>query len=268
MTLSDLFRSTSLGLICLVWSLSAPAWAVDPADVPHDFRGTFVSCMAKTDFDPVLARDYAEQWLASDTGGDPYAFYCLAVSTFQSGDPVRAAEILEKLSEDAAFRDTDYVVTLVRSAGDLFDAAGELKKAFRAYTKALDKDRFAPALWVDRALIRAALGDFEGMVADLDLALALDANNVEALVFRGSSYLAIDELEAAADDALQALLIEPFNIPGLWLRAQIALASGDAELARSDLERIIERDDEGGFAALAREALEVVSRAAQKSTLE
>ena len=145
--------------------------------------------------------------------------------------------------------------------------AGELELAFRAYSKALDKSRFEPELWVDRALVRAGLGDFEGTLADLDLALALDADNVEALVFRGSSFLATDQLNAAADDALQALLIEPFNIPGLWLRAQIAMAEGDSELAASDLERIIARDT-GRYAGLAREALEVISRAAQKSTLE
>ena len=77
----------------------------------------------------------------------------------------------------------------------------------------------------------------------------------------------VDELDAAADDALQALLLEPFNIPGLWLRAQIALETGDAQLAASDLERIIARD-QGEYANLAREALEIVSWAAQKSTLE
>lgn len=267
MSLSYLFRSLSLGLICLVWSLGSPSWAIDPADVPNDHRGTFVSCMAKGEFDPVLAMDYAEQWLSSDAGGDSFAFYCLAIATFRAGDQLRAAEILENISNDAIFNETKYALSLLRSAGDLFDAAGEPERAFRAYTRALDIDRFEPSIWVDRALVRAALGDYEGTVSDLDLALALDAENVEALVFRGSTYLAIDELDRAADDALQALLIEPFNIPGLWLRAQIALASGDAELASSDLKRIIDRD-EGRFAILASEALEVVSRAAQKSTLE
>lgn len=267
MTLSDIFRRTSIGLICLTTLFAVEGWAIDPEDVPNDFRGTFVSCMAKGEFDPVAAKEYAEQWLASDTGGDPYAFYCLAVWTFHTGDPRRAAEILENLSEDPVLRDTDYALTLLRSAGDLFDAAGELELAFRAYSKALDQNRFEPELWVDRALVRAALGDFAGTLADLDLALALDADNVEALVFRGSSYLAVDQLDAAADDALQALLLEPFNIPGLWLRAQIALETGDAQLAASDLERIIARD-QGQYANLAREALEIVSWAAQKSTLE
>ena len=267
MTLSDLFRQTSLGLICIALLFPAPASAIDPKDVPNDFRGTFVSCMTKGEFDPVAAREYAEQWMASDTGGDAYAFYCLAVWTFHTGEPRRAAEIFENLSEDPVLRHSDYALTLLRSAGDLFDVAGELELAFRAYSKALDKSRFEPELWVDRALVRAGLGDFEGTLADLDLALALDADNVEALVFRGSSFLATDQLNAAADDALQALLIEPFNIPGLWLRAQIAMAEGDSELAASDLERIIARDT-GRYAGLAREALEVISRAVQKSTLE
>lgn len=259
---------TSLGLICCTSIALQPAQAFSPADVPDDFRGTYVSCMAKGEFDPVAAKEYAEQWLASDVGGDPFAFYCLAVWTFQTGDARRAAEIMERLSEHPDVRDTAYALQFLRSAGDLYDAAQASTPAFRAYSKALDRKPDDPSLWVDRALVRGEMGDFEGTISDLNAALDLDAENVEALVFRGSSYLAIDQLDTAADDALQALLLEPFNIAGLWLRAQIAMAQGDAELAARDLERIIARD-QGGFAPKAREALSLIARAAaQKSTLE
>lgn len=264
----DVLRAIIFALICLVWFGGRPAAAFTPEDVPNDFRGTFVSCMAKGESDPVAARDYAEQWLVSDTGGDDYAFYCLAIWTFHTGDPLRAAEIFERLSEQSGVRDSAYAGEFLRTAGDLYDAAKAPERAFRAYSKALERNRDLPDLWVDRALVRAELGDYEGTIADLDAALQLDSENVEALVFRGSSFLATDQLAAAADDALQALLLEPFNIPGLWLRAQIAMVEGDRALAIRDLERIIARD-QGGFAERAREALEVIVRAtAQKSTLE
>ena len=150
----------------------------------------------------------------------------------------------------------------------MFDAAEDPEQAFRAYSKALERNREEPGLWVDRALVRATFGDFDGTIRDLDQALALNAASVEALVFRGASYLAIDALDAAADDALQALLLEPFNLSALWLRAQIAFAEGDTDLAISDLERILARDS-GGFAARARQALAAIDQdQAQKSTLE
>ena len=268
MTVSDLFRVTSLALICLGWAGVRPAVAFDPQDVPNAFRGTYVSCMAKGEVDPVAAREHAEQWLTSGTGGDRFAFYCLAISTFRAGDPRRAAEIMERLSENPDVRVTDYAWQFLRASGDLFDAAEDPEQAFRAYSKALERNREEPGLWVDRALVRATFGDFDGTIRDLDQALALNAASVEALVFRGASYLAIDALDAAADDALQALLLEPFNLSALWLRAQIALAEGDTDLAISDLERILARDS-GGFAARARPALAaIIQDQAQKSTLE
>jgi len=267
MKLSDLFCLRNLGLICLGVLASSTAWAFEPNDVPNDFRGTFVNCMAKGEADPVAGKEYAGQWLGSDAGGEAFAYFCLAVYTYRTGEPERAAELLESLAEHSDVRETDYRLRFVSFAGDLFDAAGDYEAAFRAYSKALDVTRFEPRLWVDRALARAALGDFEGTIEDLNLALALDADNVEALVFRGSSYLAVDEWTLAADDALQALLIEPFNVSALWLRSQIALAEGDYELAVRDLERIVERDL-GDLGAKAQEALSVLSAANQKSTFE
>lgn len=267
MTLRVLFHRTSLGLICLSLSMAAPSRAFDPADVPVDFRGTFVSCLAKSEIDPVSAMDYAEQWLTSDHGGDAYGFYCLALATFQSGDPLRAAELMERLGEHPDVRDSENAVRFVRLAGDFYDAAGDPKKAFRALSKALDSRRFDPELWIDRALILASMGDLEGTLADLNLALALEPNNVDALVFRGSSFLAVKQYSRAADDALQALLLEPFNVSALWLRSQIAVVEGDRELAIADLRRIIQRGD-GPLADRAKDALEILEQADQKSTLE
>ena len=60
-------------------------------------------------------------------------------------------------------------------------------------------------------------------------------------MFRGSAYRAVGELDRATD-ALQALLLEPDNLPGLWLAADVARAEGDAASARSFLQRIIARD--------------------------
>lgn len=267
MTLREPFRRASIGLTCLSLGMAAPCAAFDPADVPTDYRGTFVSCMAKGEVDPVSALDYAEQWLISDLGGEAYGFYCLAIATFQTGEPVRAAELLEDLAEHPAVRDTPDAVRFYRLAGDFFDGGGAPERAFRVLSKALDRARFDPSLWIDRALIRASLGDFEGTIADLDLALALDPDNVDALVFRGSGFLAVRDYDRAADDALQALLLEPFSLTALWLRAQVALAEGDRQLAIADLERITARDD-GMLAERAREALRVLKNADQKSTLE
>ena len=267
MKLSVLFRAPSLALILLLSSLGATAWAFEPDEVADGFRGTFVNCMAKGQSDPVNGRQYAAEWLASEAGGEIYARYCLAVWTFQSGEPTVAAELLMNLADDQGVRDTPQSTRFLVLAGDIFDSIGAFPEAFRAFSRVLDQNRFDPEIWVSRALVRASMGDFEGTIADLDLALALEADNVEALVFRGSTFLAVDELNQAADDALQALLLEPFNTSALWLRAQISMAEGDAELAIKDLERIIERG-EGGLRDQAQEALAIIKAANQKSTLE
>ena len=267
MKLSVLFRAPSLALILLLSSLGTPASAFEPDEVEDGFRGTFVNCMAKGQADPVNGRDYAAEWLASDAGGEIYARYCLAIWSFQSGEPLIAADLLVNLADDQGVRDTPQSTRFLVLAGDIFDSIGAFPEAFRAFSRVLDQNRFDPEIWVSRALVRASMGDFEGTIADLDLALALEADNVEALVFRGSTFLAVDDLDKAADDALQALLLKPFNTSALWLRAQIAMAEGDADLAVKDLERIIERGD-GGLREQAQEALAIIEAATQKSTLE
>ena len=130
-------------------------------------------------------------------------------------------------------------------AGELFDSAGRYDAAVGAHSRALELVPGEPAHWVNRALARASLGDFEGTIADLDRALGLDPDGVEALVFRGSAYRAAGELARATDDALQALLLEPDNLAGLWLAADVARAEGDVASARSFLQRIVALGEAG-----------------------
>ena len=229
-------------VLCLPLLWSGVARGFDPAEVPEDFRATFVNCLSKAQADPVAGRDYARQWLDSGYAGTAYAQYCMAISAFRAGEPEQAADMLVALSGFDRVRGTPIEVEFLALAGELFDSAGRYDAAVGAHSRALDLAPGDPGHWINRALARASLGDFEGTIADLDRALGLDPGSVEALVFRGSAYRAVGELDRATDDALQALLLEPDNLPGLWLAADVARAEGDAASARSFLQRIIARD--------------------------
>ena len=62
--LSPLGRRLVAALVlCLPLLWSGVARGFDPAEVPEDFRGTFVNCLSKAQADPVAGWDYARQWL-------------------------------------------------------------------------------------------------------------------------------------------------------------------------------------------------------------
>ena len=244
--LSPLGRRLVAALVlCLPLLWSGVARGFDPAEVPEDFRGTFVNCLSKAQADPVAGWDYARQWLDSGYAGTAYAQYCMAISAFRAGEPGQAADMLVELSGFDRVRGTPDEAEFLSLAGELFDSAGRYDAAVGAHSRALELVPGEPAHWVNRALARASLGDFEGTIADLDRALGLDPDGVEALVFRGSAYRAVGELDRATDDALQALLLEPDNLAGLWLAADVARAEGDVASARSFLQRIVTLGEAG-----------------------
>ncbi len=229
--------------LLLLWP--GVARGFDPADVPDDFRATFVNCLSKAQADPMAGWDYAEQWLSSGYAGTAYAQYCMAMAAFRAGEPGQAGDMLVALSGFDRVHGTDLEVRFLSLAGDLLDAAGRAEAAVQAHSEALKLEPDDPVHWVSRAVARASLGDFEATLADLDRALDLDPERVDALVFRGSAYRAVGENDLAMDDALQALLVEPENLPGLWLAADLAIAEGDQVSAKAFLQRIRDSQDAG-----------------------
>ncbi|MDP7345376.1 MAG: hypothetical protein QF767_18915, partial [Alphaproteobacteria bacterium] len=79
------------------------------------------------------------------------------------------------------------LANVLAQAGNAWLLAGQAKRARRALNQALALAPEDPDMLVDRAVVAAALEDFGTALADLDLALAHEADHVEAHAYRASA---------------------------------------------------------------------------------
>ena len=121
-------------------------------------------------------------------GGGTAARHCLALALVALGRPVDAGRELENVAE-AMRREAGVepdknqsmaLANVLAQAGNAWLLAGQAKRARRALNQALALAPEDPDMLVDRAVVAAALEDFGTALADLDLALAHEADHVEA----------------------------------------------------------------------------------------
>ena len=91
---------------------------------------------------------------------------------------------------------------------------------------------------------------------DLNLALEIDPERADALIFRASAYRRLDSLELAEENIARALAIAPRNPEALLERGNIRRLKGDREGARADWLAVIATGADAPEAAAARLNLE------------
>lgn len=209
-------------------------------------------CLGLLRTDPDEARNFASRWAAED-GGEGAA-QCGALALLALGDPLRAAERLERLATEshagAAAR-----ASVFTQAAQAWTMAGEMNRAFGATTMALTLTPDDPDLLVDRAAALGSLGRYAEAVADLDRALRLDPMRADALVFRAAAWRQLDRAEAARRDIERALAISPDSPEALLERGILRQLAGDTEGARMDWERAVELAPNSATADLAMQNL-------------
>jgi tetratricopeptide (TPR) repeat protein len=205
-------------------------------------------CFALLRTDPDGAGAFAATW-ESQSGGEG-AQHCAALSVLALGDPDRAAERLEAL----AFKSrAGYAAraAVFAQAAQAWLMAGDPSRAFGATTMALTLTPDDVELLIDRAVALGNLGRYAESVADLDRALAADAQRPDALVFRAAAWRQMDRAEPARHDIERALALAPGNPEALLERGILRQLAGDTEGARMDWERAIELAPNSATADLA-----------------
>jgi len=156
----------------------------------------------------------------------------------------------------------------------------DLGKAIADYTEAIRLDPQLAEAYGRRGLAHARRGEAEQVIADLDMALHLDAEVLkpdtyqvfrsrglahfhrreldaaildhteeirrtpyyaDGYLHRARAYLAKDDAAAAIADFSEAIRVEPFRPEGYIERGSIYLAQGDVERALADFDELIRR---------------------------
>ncbi|MCR0980731.1 tetratricopeptide repeat protein [Roseomonas pecuniae] len=133
--------------------------------------------------------------------------------------------------------------------------AGQAVRANGAFTLALSFTPNDPELLVDRAIAAGMLGRFADSLADIDRALAQDAQRAEAWVFRAAALRHLERPQEALRDIERALQIEPGSPEALLERGILRQLQGDTAGARADWESVVANSPDSAAADLAQQNL-------------
>lgn len=223
----------------------------------------YSECMKLVDMAPKRAYELAAQW-RDYSGGIP-AEHCMALSLFAQGQYEKAAGMLEDLAkraqQQAKARPAEgaaevklgkdgkpepepevlppgLAVDLQSQAGNAWLMADNNEKAFRVLSEALGmpgiNDDQAAEILIDRARTQVEMGNLEGAVKDLDVALQRGGPRSEGYSYRAAAHRALGHFESARADVDRALMLDAENVDALLERANLNHAIGNSDAAIVD----------------------------------
>lgn len=225
--------------------------------------GNYAECMKLVDMAPKRAYELAAQW-RDYSGGIP-AEHCMALSLFAQGQHEKAAVMLEDLAKRAQQQakarpakgaaevtlgkdgkpepepevlPPGLAVDLEAQAGNAWLMAENNEKAFRVLSEALGmpgiNDDQAAEILIDRARAQVEMGNLEGALKDLDVALQRGGPRSEGYSYRAAAHRALGHFESARADIDQALMLDAENVDALLERANLNHAIGNNDAAVVD----------------------------------
>jgi tetratricopeptide (TPR) repeat protein len=164
----------------------------------------FEDCLKKADDLPDIAEAEAESWLKH--GGGDSALLCRATAQFHRGEFVKSAQDFIALASGQ--KDPRHASLLYRQAGLAYTRAENYKESENEYGKALSLEQQDPDIWVDRATERAAAQNYWDAIADLDQALKIMPDMLEAVRLRGQVWFKLGMKAEAETDFRHAAEIQ------------------------------------------------------------
>jgi tetratricopeptide (TPR) repeat protein len=210
----------SAAAVLLLLTPEAPI--VIQAVVPETPDPESAACVAAVGDNVEAGREAAIRW-ASEGGGAP-AQHCLAVADLAAGFPKSAAIRLEELAERSDAGDALVRARILSQAALAWVEAREPLQADRTIEKAFALAPDAGELFLAAAKVYAA-NDRQQATIDA-VTSAEDAGFVSAdgYVLRARAHFLLAQYRRAAEDVVEALKIDSFNLDALVLRGELAQA--------------------------------------------
>jgi tetratricopeptide (TPR) repeat protein len=167
-----------------------------------------------------------------------------------------AADRLERLANQMRTRPPGLRAEVLAQAARAWLDADQVERANAVITAAIDLAPRDAELFVDRAEILAAARNYWEAIDDLNRVLDIDANRIDALIFRASAYRYVDAIDLAFDDADRAVALAPQNAEA-WLEHGIIMRlKGNDKAARYDWLQVLLLDPDGAAGDVARANIE------------
>ena len=246
-------------IVCLVVT---PAFAQQAPSRTTDVSAThalaYADCMSLARSDPAKALGVAARW--ERDGGDEGARHCRAVALLNTGSYADAAQQLESLAATTNRPDKRLKAELYVQAGQAWLIAGETARALSAQTRALDLLGPETELLLDRAITLASAGEYWKAIDDLNDVIDQESVHAGALVLRATAWRKLNNLDLARDDIDRAIVISPDSVDALLERGNIRSLQGDTTGAAADWEAVIATRPKSPAADAARENLAKIEK--------
>ena len=212
----------------------SPVIEIGPPSSQYD------SCLTQARRDPAAALNTAQTW--RDAGGGFPAEHCAAIALIGLKRYSAAAQRLEALAGAMMTEPPALRGGALDQAGQAWLLADQPDRAKAAFDAALSFDPHNAEFLIDRSEALADAGHYWEAIDDLNHALMLAPDNVDALIFRASAYRHVggtDALVLALADADRALTLAPDSVSGRLERGNIRRLKGDTAGAAADWQRVI-----------------------------
>ncbi|MGL6042709.1 MAG: tetratricopeptide repeat protein [Sandaracinobacteroides sp.] len=235
-------------------ALQNPGETLDPA---LD-RARYEGCIRAIQTNATKAEQFALEWQLR--GGGLPARHCQALAQLQQQNYPAAAATLARAAQAAEAQKSPLVADFWGQAGNAAFLAGDSKGAAGYFTSAITAaGPFAPqrtaALLIDRARVHADAQDLPAARADLDKALALNANDSTAWLLSAALARRQGDLPRARLEIARAVALNPADADVLFEGGNIAAMSGDQAAARRHWEAALKAGPGTQAAELAGKAL-------------
>jgi tetratricopeptide (TPR) repeat protein len=257
-----------------------PVMTVRAAAQSFGVDGRYEDCMRRARTDPEQGLETALAWRDGQTleQGKPKtstskrrtyaAAHCEAVALTGLGRFEAAAKRLEALAGSMqAGAPKSVRAEILAQAGQAWFRADRIARARAVQTAAIALDSKNAEIRVDRAMARAAGGDYWSAIDDLNVAISLNrkdsGENADAYALRASAYRFLEVLSLAKQDVETALRLAPDNAAALLELGIILRLAGDAPAARKAWGRLMRVHDGSPAADSARKNLETLDRGAK-----
>lgn len=202
---------------------------------------------------PKSALKTARTW--REAGGGFPAEHCAAIALIGLKRYADAARRLEALAGAMMTESADLRGGALDQAGQAWLLADKPARAKAAFDGALAFEPHNAAFMIDHSEAVAAAGHYWEAIDDLNRAITIEPDNVDALMFRASAYRHVggaDALALAQADIDHALKLKPDSVPALLEQGNIRRLRNNAAGAKADWERVIALAPQSNAAQYAR----------------
>ncbi len=226
--------------------------------------------LVKEDHEEALA--VSRKWYIE--GGGVAAQHCEALAVYEMQNFEDAAALFEQIASKVAkgegvseFAEKNKKVLALQLnylAGVAWRTAGHLDRSYNALSASLaelgENSVYAYGVYLERGLVQFSLEDYDSAVADFTSALDINAEKIDAFLYRAESFRKLKEHIKARLDLNAALAIEP-NQPDLLFESGVNYRmQRNDEKALSEWEKLIAKYPDTHWQKLAEDNIKLIGQ--------